>query len=1014
MKFRSLLFVFISLGCCAGVFAQKTRNNEHSYKIYKEAYELFYKEKYAPAQQLFRKYVQVAEDRENRINAEYYAGVCAMELFNADAIAMLSQVIYHYPEHPKAKLAAFQLGKYFYRTKDNKRAIQWLEEVDALSLTSEEADEYWFTKGYCYFKTDSFGRSKTAFRNIKDKKTRYSDPANYYYGYVVYKEGLYEEALQHFDRIKGSKTFGPLSQVYIAQIYFIRGQYEKVVSFADSLTNKDVIDDVAGIVGQSYFNLQQFDKAIPYLSAYNSNPPVALSNHDIYRLGYSYFATGDCEKAIGQLTRITEQKDTISQYGFYHLAECYIKQDKKREARLAFDRAYKLALDRQVTELSLFNYAKLSYELKQADALKEFVKFVNDYPDSRYIDEARGVLGDLLMSTRNYKEAISVIESIKKPTQANKEAYQRVLYYYAEELYINNDYAKANEYFAKSQTLDSDKKLYALASFWQGEIAYKQQKFKDAAAHYKAFLKLENEIKFTRFYALAFYNLGYCHIKSSEYLDAVTEFKKFLETNHAQTSPELYTDAAMRVADCYLVAKDYSRALGHYDLIIDKKLNGSDYALYQKALIYGVLDKPADKIGSLKQIISGHKGSPYIDDALFEIGVVQMQTEDYRAAIASFDNIISNYPKSMYIRKAILNKGQSYYNNNQDNEAIEAFKMLAITYCNSDEARQAAGVVENIYRNKGESEIYLNFIKSASCLVVSPSYQDSITYEAAFNQYKNGNCEKASRLFGEYLGRFGGGFFLLKAYYYKAECDFKLQKFDDALPGYEYVALYNRNDFTERATRQTALLYHRKKNYSKAFDYYSTLERIASDRDNMQVALTGLLQTSTIIHQIDTSAAYSFRYVNSGLTTKDNLLTANLNIARYYMSRNMFDSAMVGWQYLLKETKNIMAAEAKYNIAFIQYSNKDYKAAKKTLFDLTEKYSSYPRWYESAFLLLAEIYYAEKDLFQAKATLQGVIDNVDPGENRDKAITRLRQIIGEEELNKVRPESKPEKEIEKL
>ena len=103
-------------------------------------------------------------------------------------------------------------------------------------------------------------------------------------------------------------------------------------------------------------------------------------------------------------------------------------------------------------------------------------------------------MGDLLRSTRNYKQAIAVIESIKKPTQDNKEAYQRVLYYYAEEQYLNNNYPLADEYFIKSQTMDYDKKLYALSYFWQAEIHYKQGKFKESESHYKSFLKYENPI----------------------------------------------------------------------------------------------------------------------------------------------------------------------------------------------------------------------------------------------------------------------------------------------------------------------------------------------------------------------------------------------------------------------------------------------------------------------------------------------------------------------------------------
>lgn len=1014
MKLKKLVLLFVAYTSVLGAFAQKSLNNEHHYKIYKEAYELFYKEKYASAQQLFAQYQRVSTDRENRINAEYYSGVCAMELFNADAIAMLSGVANNFPEHPKAKLALFQLGRYFYRTKDNKRATQYLEQVDALSLTNEEADEYWFIKGYCYFKTDKFAESKQSFKNIKDEKNKYYEPSNYYYGYVVYKEGSYDEALTHFNRIKDSKTFGPLSQVYIAQILFSRKQYDEVVKFAGNINNKDVADDVAGLVGQSYYYLKNYTNALPYLETYNANPPVALTNKDIYRLAYVYMQTGKYEKAIEQFVRVTDKADTTSQFAHYHLAECYIKTDKKQSARLAFDRAYKLGFDKSLTELALFNYGKISYELNQPDAIKEFLKFVNEYPESPYIDEAKGILGDLLMSTRNYKQAITVIESIKRPTQANNEAYQRVLYYYAEEQYLNNNYVDANASFKKSQQFDFDKKLYALSYFWQGEIAYKQNNFTEAEVGYNNFLKYENEVKYTRFYPLAFYNLGYCYIKTEQYTKGVNSFKKFLESNYAQTAPEIYTDAALRVADCYFVSKEYTRALDHYDMIITKKMNGSDYALYQKALIYGLLGNFNEKVASLQKIANNYPRSPYIDDAIFEIANVYLQNDENDKAIEGFDNIIKNYPRSAYIRKAIQYKGLAQRNAGRDEDALETFKKLALEHCNTEEARQSLMIVEGIYVSKGETDEYLDFLKLTNCKVISPTYQDSITYDAAFNQYKNGDCTKASKLFGQYISRFAGGFFILKANYFKAECDFKLKNYDEALTCYEYVALQNRSDFTERSTRQTAVLYYNKKNWRKAFEFYGALERIASNRDNMQVAVTGLMKTSMLGFAVDTAAIYSFKYVNSGLSNKDGLLDANLNIARFYMSQNQFDSAQVGWSYLMKETKSAYAAEAKYNTAYILFAKKDYNNAKKVLFEISEKYSNYTKWYEKSFLLLAEVYFAQKDFFQAKATLQSLVENLDEGEHKQKAAARLKEIIAIEEAGKPTPTPAPEKEIQKL
>lgn len=1007
IKLRGFLFTYccvVAFSCILPqtTFAQRTQTYDSDLRYYNRALELFDKEKYGDAQKHFLMYAGLSTDRETRINAEFYAGVCAMELFNPDAINMLNAVVLKYPEHSKAQPALFNLGKYFYRVKDNKSALKYLTQVNAVALTPTDASEFWFIKGYCHFKTEQFDEAKLAFKHIKDDQGKYFDASNYYYGYVAYRQGNAGEAMDHFQRIQKSRTFGPLSQVYIAQIYFSRKQYKEVVSFADTISNKEIIYDVAGIVGQSYYELGEYKKAMPYLERFNSNPPVSKTSKDVYRLGYCYLIAGNYEKAIDQLGSIATEKDTLSQYASFNLAQAYLKSDKKQQARKAFDVSYKLAFNNDLTELSLFNFAKLSFELSyQQDALKDLVKFVNDYPESKYIDEARSSLGELLLSTKNYKDAVKTLESIKNPTQDNNMAYQRVTYYRAEELYLNNEYVNSEAYFEKSMQFDFDKRLFALAHFWIGELQYKKGNYTKAHEFYQKFQQFP-ETKETRFFSMAMYNKAYTHLKQEKYPEAIDDFKKFVETDYAKNNVEVFTDAMMRIADCYFVLRNYSKSLESYEVIVLKKLNGADYALYQQAMILGVENKFTAKINVLNTLISNYKKSPYIDDALFEIANVNLQTENYLEALQGFQNIIDNYPRSMYIRKAMLNKGLCYYNQNKDEQALDAFKILITNYSTSDEAREALVVVKNIFINKGESEEYIEFVKVLPNVTLSPTYQDSVTYESAFNAYKNGDCEKAVKGFGSYISKFGGGFFILKAHYFKAECDFKLKNYDAALTGYEYAATYNRNDFTERSTRQTAVLYFMKKNFEKAFEYYSSLERIASTRDNISIALLGQLKSAALLNKADTAAQVSFKYLNSAVTQKEGLIEARFYIARFYMKQNMLDSAFTEYQYVLKETKNVMAAEAKYNIAFIQSQKKDFKKSKKTIFELADNYSSYEYWVAKGYILLADIYLIEKDNFQAKATLQSIIENYDGADLKQIAVDKMKAIIeAEDRLKKL-------------
>src|SRR5690606_17033383 len=80
-------------------------------------------------------------------------------------------------------------------------------------------------------------------------------------------------------------------------------------------------------------------------------------------------------------------------------------------------------------EVSSFNYAKLSYELGYADiALAELQRFVTNYASSPYADEAREMLVGALANTNNYKEALTLLESLSNPSQYARELYPRVLY----------------------------------------------------------------------------------------------------------------------------------------------------------------------------------------------------------------------------------------------------------------------------------------------------------------------------------------------------------------------------------------------------------------------------------------------------------------------------------------------------------------------------------------------------------------------------------------------------------
>src|SRR6185295_20399859 len=91
-------------------------------------------------------------------------------------------------------------------------------------------------------------------------------------------------------------------------------------------------------------------------------------------------------------------------------------------------------------------------------------------------------------------------------------------------------------------------------------------------------------------------------------------------------------------------------------------------------------------------------------------------------------------------------------------------------------------------------------------------------------------------------------------------------------------------------------------------------------------------------------------------------------------------------------------AEAKYLLAQIFYQQKDYKACYETLISLNDDFKAYQEWVGKSYLLLADNFTAMNDVFQAKATLQSLIDHFPQQNVKDEAkrkLTALEQLEAE-------------------
>jgi TolA-binding protein len=87
------------------------------------------------------------------------------------------------------------------------------------------------------------------------------------------------------------------------------------------------------------------------------------------------------------------------------------------------------------------------------------------------------------------------------------------------------------------------------------------------------------------------------------------------------------------------------------------------------------------------------------------------------------------------------------------------------------------------------------------------------------------------------------------------------------------------------------------------------------------------------------------------------------------------------------------------------YLQKDYKQSYETLVSLTEDFNSYDEWVGKAYLLMADNFVAMDQIFQARATLQSLIDNFPLKHIKDAAAAKIRDIDKAEADKKIEMEA---------
>lgn len=1002
---KKIFLVSSLVSCYFFADAQQTRYLSDPNGTFNQAREYFQKEQYSLAYPLLKD-LNLSLRETDRINKalnsqeiRYYTIVCALKQNEERAAFEAQEFIDLEDNAPRVQMMAYHLGDYYFRIQDFPKAITAFESVAVSNLSNDEVADMKFNLGYSYFTVQRFDQAKPLLNAIRsDQKNKNYIPANYYYGYIAFYDKNYSDALTSFRAVENDPEFGKLVPYYIATILYTNDDKQKALDYAKQRVDKGgqhYENEMKQLVGHALFEQQKYDQAIPYLEAY-INKAEKVKREDLYELSYSYYQTGKTDKAIQGFKQLGGKEDSLAQNAMYLLGDAYLKKGEKSNARNAFLFCASNSSNAKQKEISLFHYAKLSYELGYQDiALSSFQEFLTSYPSSSYAREATELLVGVLANTNNYKDALTLIDSVGSNSQVARQLYPRILVGRATELINDGMLITANELLTKAEQQPSNQSVKPYINFWKGEVSYRLNKIDDAIKYYYEYLNsslTDGEVNPTN----ARYNLGYAYLKKENYRQALGFFEQVVK-NPSINANSVQQDAYIRIADCHYMNRDFNRALAMYDKVLDYSWPSSDYATFQKAMVVGV-NRSKEKITLLNALSRRYPQSALIPDANMEIANTYLSNEEFREAIPYLKNVI-NDPNESLKPRALLRSGIAYYNLDNNQEALKQYTNLLKQYPNSPEAQEGLENARAIFVEEGKTGDYVAFARSMG-QEVTTSQEEQLAYEEAEVQFNNGNFPAAARKFEEYLTKFPDGKHSIEALYYKSEIYSNQKELQKAVEGYELLSERVPHKFGEKSLLQAARInFFDLKNYEKSEKYFTRLKDFASSEETRMEAMRGLLRSQYQLSKWTEAVPNAQELLKQKGSGTDDKILAGMVVGKSLQESNQCDQAITQFRNVASLSKAAYGAEARYRIAQCYLTQNKWQEAEKAAFDVINKAGSYEEWITRSYILLGDVYMGQKDYFNAKATYQSVVDNAKIETLRVEASERLKTVAAEEGKN---------------
>lgn len=887
-----------------------------------------------------------------------------------------------------------------------KQATKVFNKITAKNLSRETQPMLYFYGGYALIQQKQYEKALSLFLRLKNQKSTYTPHAKYYAGYCYYCMQDFPQAMAEFLSVEHLGVYKKIAPYYIVQIYYAQHQYDKVYDRAEELlrTYPDNAnnDELHRMLGEMYYQDSLYVEAIQHLETYRTKrheQKKDILRNDIYLLGMANYYTRNYQAAIDNLKLVKQIEDSISENTCLHLGHSYLRLDDLEKAKLSYAAAMRFKINDRLREEAMYNYVQITY--LQGSALGEnitaFNDFLREYPNTQYANKVYALMGDMYMTSKNYKSALEALSEIKNPNEELKNTMQYLRYQMGIDAFLQNKMQDAVTWMSEVIENANGTSDYKTEAYYvRAESHYRLHQYDACLTDLKQYNAQPNVNKSSNQQA-ALYLKGYAYFNQQQLTDAQTVFSNYIA--QTDTTNVTYADVLNRLGDCSFNSRHFEDAIKLYEQVVSHKGAGADYALFQKGYALGLLHRYDEKIQAMQQINNLYPRSDYADDALYETARAQLQLEKSDDAILTYTKLLKQYPNSNKAAKSALELGMAYRTLKQYDNATQAFKQTIERYAGSEEAYAALEGLEQVYVENNQIGDYLAYTKTLNRMnMQAATSEDSLVYVTAELQYMMGNYEQAAAGLTTYLTSYcPGGRYCMTAQYYAANSYYRLKQYDAAIDQYSALAEISGSPYMEEACMRVAELSYDKKEYHTALYYFQRMKEVASSSAMRTTAQLGVLRCSYNTDNIAATIKEATTLLEQENLAENIRKEALYCRAKAHIKEQQYGLAVVDLTPISKEVRTVVGAEAKYELANCYFLLGAIDMAEQEVMSFMQMQTTQQYWLAKSMILLADINLQRNDSFQAKQYLLALQANYKQTDDIQSIVAEKLSALDEKE-----------------